>query len=99
MRDPKRIDGVLAAVKNLWEKYPGMRLGQLIWGIAGRDPFYMEDDELVKRSGGWDSNEQKSMRRQKCNKCGLLYDTPYGPVVNCPRCLSTDVEQNGVTEK
>ena len=62
MRDPKRIDGVLAAVKNLWEKYPDMRLGQLIWGIAGRDPFYMEDDELVKRSGGWDANEQITVK-------------------------------------
>lgn len=50
MRDPKRIDGVLAAVKDLWIKYPDMRLGQLVVGATNLDdPFYIEDDELMKR--------------------------------------------------
>ena len=59
MRDPDRIDGVLAAVKSVWVKYPDLRLGQLLWAIASGDPFFMEDDELVKRSGSWELNNTK----------------------------------------
>jgi len=37
------------------EKYPDFRLGQLLWAIAGRDPFHIEDYDfmvgLAKRAG------------------------------------------------
>lgn len=49
MRDPKRIDEVLAAVREVWEKEPDMRLGQLLWALAEGDPFYIEDHVLVVR--------------------------------------------------
>jgi len=52
VRDPARIDGVLAAIRELWVKYPDMRLCQLMWGASNLDdPFFLEDDELVKRLG------------------------------------------------
>lgn len=51
MRDPKRIDKVMDALKSVWKKVPDWRLGQLIVNIsrdAGySDPFFMEDDRLL----------------------------------------------------
>lgn len=48
MRNSNRIKPTLEAVEKLWHKYPDFRLGQLMWFIAGKDPFYIEDDEIVK---------------------------------------------------
>lgn len=49
MRDPNRISKILDSIKKIWEKYPDMRLGQLICNVL-RDPtlYYVEDDELVE---------------------------------------------------
>jgi len=33
----------------LWFQHPDWRLGQLIWNMAGRDPFYIEDYDLIKQ--------------------------------------------------
>jgi hypothetical protein len=49
MRDPERIPLVLEEIRKYWKRCPDLRLGQLLWALAGRDPFYMEDDELVRR--------------------------------------------------
>ncbi len=49
MRDPDRITPTLEAVEKLWRTMPDMRLGQLMWAIAGRDPFHIEDEDTVKR--------------------------------------------------
>ena len=49
MRDPKRIEKVLVDIKAIWEKYPDMRLGQLIGNVLeGPSLYYVEDDSLVK---------------------------------------------------
>ena len=51
MRDIKRIDEVLAALKENWEKVPDWRLGQLLCNLqsaAGSDLFYVEDDKFVE---------------------------------------------------
>jgi len=47
MRNPARIYPVLAKVAELWAEHPDMRLGQLLWKIAGKNPFYMEDDQII----------------------------------------------------
>ena len=50
MRDPKRIDKILKDIKEIWEKHPDTRLGQLILNLEGtvEIPIYhMEDEELV----------------------------------------------------
>lgn len=51
MRDPQRIDKVLAKVREVWKTYPDLRLLQLLINTlpAGNDGFYIEDDELLKR--------------------------------------------------
>lgn len=51
MRDPKRIDKVLAKVREVWKTYPDLRLLQLLINSlpANNDGYYIEDDELLKR--------------------------------------------------
>ena len=54
MRDPARIDGVLAQLRETWMKLPDWRLGQLIFNAInppGSCPgvFYTEDDDLQKK--------------------------------------------------
>jgi hypothetical protein len=53
MRDPARIDDVLAAVRAAWAESPDLRLGQLIVNaVRPTNPcpevFYTEDDALVQ---------------------------------------------------
>ena len=48
MRNPHRIPLVLRELQRLWEKHPDWRLGQLIFNIPRRDPFHIEDDDLIK---------------------------------------------------
>lgn len=50
MRDPKRIERIIAIVEYIWKKNPDWRLTQLIinaLAISG-DPYYIEDDDLEK---------------------------------------------------
>ena len=49
MRDPNRIDKVLDEIKEIWKKYPDLRLGQLLCNVL-QDPalYYVEDNDLVK---------------------------------------------------
>jgi hypothetical protein len=51
MRDPKRLATVLGAVLLAWEKYPDLRLGQLLLNLAHgeRNLYRVEDEELVRR--------------------------------------------------
>lgn len=49
MRDPKRIKPLLKTLEDVWNDVPDWRFGQLICnmlGTFGRDPFYVEDDEM-----------------------------------------------------
>ena len=53
MRDPARIDDVLAAMRAAWAESPDLRLGQLIVNaVRPTNPcpevFHTEDDALVR---------------------------------------------------
>ena len=51
MRDPDRIPKILSEVEKVWNKYPDLRLGQLLSNVASvfeKDLFYIEDEELIK---------------------------------------------------
>jgi hypothetical protein len=49
-RDPNRIPGILKRIQVVWEKYPDLRLGQMVWNAAHPyDSFNIEDEYLVKR--------------------------------------------------
>lgn len=52
-RDPRRIQVVLDVLKEVWEKHPDLRLGQILVNAAGEharqgDVFYVEDDVMVE---------------------------------------------------
>ena len=54
MRDPERIIPILDAIREIWEKDPDLRLGQLlVYLIRPSEPcaqvFGFEDAELMKR--------------------------------------------------
>lgn len=51
MRDPDRIPDFCDKLANVWSNVPDWRFGQLIcnvFGISKKDPFYMEEDEILK---------------------------------------------------
>lgn len=49
MRDPRRIPKILQKLERIWEKYPDLRLGQLILNsVQGPVLYYVEDEELIK---------------------------------------------------
>ena len=57
MRDPKRIDEIINKIKDIWNKYPDLRLGQLILcNVREEDLFYIDDNELLRRLDDFESN-------------------------------------------
>lgn len=59
MRDPKRIDDFCNRLKTVWHTVPDWRFGQLMINVlgdmqaSGRDPFFPEDDEMIKYLEGY----------------------------------------------
>ena len=49
MRSADRILNILARLSKIWEKYPDLRLGQLLLNCFS-DPllYYIEDDKLIE---------------------------------------------------
>ena len=50
MRDPNRIEPMLALIREIWYKYPDLRLTQLIMNAlkSDQDPYYIEDEKLKR---------------------------------------------------
>ena len=73
MRDPKRIDAVIEAVRDEWKQVPDWRLGQLIVNIsraAGKmDPFFLEDDMLLKVIKGETDQEDQPDQIYQTEDC------------------------------
>lgn len=55
MRDPKRIYSTTSEIATIWADLPNWRFGQLMYNFKasmeqdGRDIFFMEEDEFVRR--------------------------------------------------
>jgi len=52
MRDPKRIRKFCNRLAEIWECCPDLRFGQfitIVFDKMGKDPFYIEDEEMLKR--------------------------------------------------
>jgi hypothetical protein len=71
MRDPKRIARILGKLQQIWERYPDMRLGQLVTNlIPGADLdklWFIEEDELERKvdtvlAHGWNRHDNESLR-------------------------------------
>ncbi len=70
MRNPARIDGILAAIKAAWQKCPDLRLGQLLVNAAApKQPcpevFHIEDQVLADKIVAMVANEAKPMAATK----------------------------------
>ena len=51
MRNPERIDKFCSKLAEYWKEVPDWRFGQLICNVLGtckRDPFFYEEDEMLK---------------------------------------------------
>jgi uncharacterized protein YihD (DUF1040 family) len=53
MRDPARIDILLARLRDYWHTYPDLRLGQIVTNMADHhqgfsDVFSVEDDVILQ---------------------------------------------------
>ena len=56
MRNPKRIQTFCDRLARAWSNVPDWRFGQLIINVLGemeRDPFFPEDDEMIKFIEGY----------------------------------------------
>lgn len=55
MRDPERIERVLALVRLIWSAYPDLRLSQILFNArpdgspSNPEFYYMEDEDLESR--------------------------------------------------
>ena len=54
MRNPKRIKNILRNIEVIWEKYPQLRLGQLLMNADSYGTlYYLEDEELIRKLQGF----------------------------------------------
>lgn len=80
MRDPERIVKVLEEIKNYWQQYPDLRLGQLICNAIppNDDLFYIEDEILIELLKNRYLQKRKSMKNGNpcpiCDKGILAYE-------------------------
>lgn len=49
MRDPERIERIIALLRRAWLKHPGLRLGQLVEDLLGDALFHVEDDVTERK--------------------------------------------------
>lgn len=52
MRDKNRIPKFLKVLEECWNTVPDWRFGQMMMNFLGsldRDPFFPEDDEMIKK--------------------------------------------------
>ena len=49
MRDPKRIRKFCNELADIWEeKCPDWRFGQLLVNVIDRDPWFLEEDDMMR---------------------------------------------------
>ena len=76
MRDPNRIDGILAALTLAWKKHPDMRLTQIVasaaslGGWTNPDPFYCEDGTMKRGLETLGSEPLSIKSSPRCRNCG-----------------------------
>jgi len=69
MRNPKRIRTFCNRLAAAWENLPDWRFGQLMTNVFGEmsydgcDPFFPEDDEMIKYIEEYVANSPYNLRR------------------------------------
>lgn len=60
MRNPNRIPSIGGEIVEVWQKYPDMRLGQLlVIATSGEDLFSLEDRQVRDRLRKFDAKQQE----------------------------------------
>lgn len=83
-RKAERLDDLYASLKEAHKIFPQLRFGQFLFNVLGdRDPFYIEDDELVKLCHDYTERERvaQAIRNQIASGQmeGLVYtNEDYG---------------------
>ena len=87
MRDPERIEPIIACLRGIWEQVPDWRFGQLLSNLLhamyeegnGLDPFFMEDDRFVdlvnhicKRLGVEEVRATAEPLEERCHDCPFM---------------------------
>ena len=67
MRDPARIQKILAQIERIWVAHPDMRLGQLLVNFTETNkfeeaPFFYEDDKLLADLESADLNPHPALK-------------------------------------
>lgn len=89
MRDPERIEPIIACLRGIWEQVPDWRFGQLLSNLLhamyeegnGLDPFFMEDDRFMdlvnricKRLGVEEVRETIEPWEKRCRNCKYQFE-------------------------
>lgn len=56
--DPERRRELLDAFEAYWIAHPNWRFCQLVFGITRGDPFYVEDDVVLRKLKEWKREAQ-----------------------------------------
>jgi hypothetical protein len=62
-RDIDRIPVILGQLEQLWERYPDLRLGQLILNVFREDFYHVEDEDFIRRM--YDSYDDLEIRLEQ----------------------------------
>lgn len=89
MRNPERIESIIACLRGIWYQVPDWRFGQLLSNLLhamyeegnGLDPFFMEDDRFVdlvnricKRLGVEKVRETVELWEERCRGCDYCFE-------------------------
>lgn len=89
MRDPERIEPIIACLRGIWYQVPDWRFGQLLSNLLHAmyeegnelDPFFMEDDRFMdlvnricKRLGVEEVRETTKLWDDRCRDCVHRFD-------------------------
>lgn len=90
MRDPERIEPIIACLRGIWEQVPDWRFGQLLSNLLHAmyeegnelDPFFMDDDRFIelvnKICHKWGLNEVRASVvpewKERCKDCAYLVE-------------------------
>ncbi|HEY4262957.1 MAG TPA: hypothetical protein VGM98_22545 [Schlesneria sp.] len=74
MRDPNRIDSLLEAIRDLWQRQPEMRLGQLLVNVMRPsqpcpEVFHVEDDQLARKLEEYRATLPNTVQQLRYYKC------------------------------
>lgn len=94
MRDPNRIEPIIACLRGIWYQVPDWRFGQLMSNLMGQmydeakiDPFHIEDDKFLEMVNTickkWGLEDVRATVyaepwKERCHDCAYLVEDDNG---------------------